>query len=85
MLDGEHETTAAWNPKPPLPELYLEWVLGPGNHSHRVTNDNVIDSFKACGIKAMDGADDHLIHCLKESNGLTNGLYELTKSREATE
>ena len=50
-----------------------------------VTNGNVIDSFKACGIGAMGGADDHLIHCLKESNGLTNGLYVLTKSREATE
>ncbi|KAH7703595.1 pogo transposable element with KRAB domain-like protein [Aphelenchoides avenae] len=31
------------------------------------------------------GADDHLIHCLKEGNGIPNGQYELTKAREAAE
>ncbi|KAH7695893.1 Protein W02H5.4 [Aphelenchoides avenae] len=52
---------------------------------HGVTKDNVINSFKACGIGAIGGTDDHLIHCLKECNGVPNGLYELTKTRVATE
>ncbi|KAH7715211.1 hypothetical protein AAVH_17396 [Aphelenchoides avenae] len=26
-----------------------------------------------------------LVHCLKEGNGIPNGLYELTKDREAAE
>ncbi|KAH7713570.1 Protein W02H5.4, partial [Aphelenchoides avenae] len=83
MLDGVHETTAAGNTKPPPPEHYLEWVLE--SWYDGVTKDNMINSFKACGIGAIGGADDHLIHCLKEGNGIPNGLYELTKSREATE
>ncbi|KAH7707260.1 Protein W02H5.4 [Aphelenchoides avenae] len=75
--------TAAGNPKPPPPELYLEWVLEAWYGG--VTKDNVINSFKACGIGAIGGADDHLIHCLEEHNGIPNGLYELTKAREAAE
>ncbi|KAH7714301.1 hypothetical protein AAVH_18320 [Aphelenchoides avenae] len=49
------------------------------------TKDNVVKSFKACGIDAIGGADDHLIHCLKKGNGIPNGLYEPTKAREAAE
>ncbi|KAH7707069.1 pogo transposable element with KRAB domain-like protein, partial [Aphelenchoides avenae] len=64
MPDGKHETTTAGNPTPPPPELYLEWVLEAWYDG--VTKDNVINSFKACGTGAMGGADDHLIHCLKE-------------------
>ncbi|KAH7707787.1 hypothetical protein AAVH_24976 [Aphelenchoides avenae] len=70
MLDGVDETTAA------------------GTRSHRrpsITKENAINSFKACGIGAIGGADDHLIHCLKDGNGIPNGLYELTKAREASE
>ncbi|KAH7709743.1 Protein W02H5.4 [Aphelenchoides avenae] len=87
MLDGEHETTAAGNPKPPPPGQYLEWVLEAWYDG--VTKDNVVNSFKACGIGAGDGRsgrrDDHLIHCLKEGNGIPNGIYELTKARAAAE
>ncbi|KAH7702682.1 Protein W02H5.4, partial [Aphelenchoides avenae] len=50
-----------------------------------VTKDNVINSFKACGIGAIGGADDHLVHCLKDGNGIPSGLYELTKARVAAE
>ncbi|KAH7710592.1 hypothetical protein AAVH_22142 [Aphelenchoides avenae] len=39
----------------------------------------------ACGIGAIGGADNHLIFCLKEGNGISNGLYELTKAPEAAE
>ncbi|KAH7710532.1 Protein W02H5.4 [Aphelenchoides avenae] len=83
MLEGKHETTVAGDPKPPPPELYLEWVLAAWYDG--VTNDNVVNSFKACGIGAIGGADDHLIHCLKEGNGIPNGMNELTKAREAVE
>ncbi|KAH7705174.1 pogo transposable element with KRAB domain-like protein [Aphelenchoides avenae] len=44
MLDGVHETTPAGNPKPPPPELYLEWVLKAWYDG--VPKDNVINSFK---------------------------------------
>ncbi|KAH7708933.1 Protein W02H5.4 [Aphelenchoides avenae] len=69
--------------EPPPPDLYLEWVLKAWNDG--VMKENVINSFKACGIGAIGGADDDLIHCLKEGNGIPNGLYELTKAREAAE
>ncbi|KAH7709057.1 pogo transposable element with KRAB domain-like protein [Aphelenchoides avenae] len=78
MLEGTHETTAAGNPKPPPPELYLEWVLEAWYDG--VTDDKVINSFKACGIGAIGGADDYLIQRLKEGNAIPNGLYELTKA-----
>ncbi|KAH7708865.1 Protein W02H5.4 [Aphelenchoides avenae] len=83
MLDGVREKTAAGNPKPPPPEVYLEWVLE--SWYGGVTKNNVINSFKACGIGAIGGADDHLIHCPNEGNGIPNGLYELNKAREAAE
>ncbi|KAH7697254.1 pogo transposable element with KRAB domain-like protein [Aphelenchoides avenae] len=83
MLDGEHETTAAGNPKPPPPELYLEWVMEAWYDG--VAKDNVLNSFKACGIGAIGGADDHLIHLLKEGNGIPDGLHELAKARQAAE
>ncbi|KAH7710698.1 Protein W02H5.4 [Aphelenchoides avenae] len=72
MLDGEPETT-----------VYLEWVLEAWYDG--VTKDNVINFFRVCGIDATGGADDHLIHCLKEGSGIPNGLYELNKAREAAE
>ncbi|KAH7705007.1 hypothetical protein AAVH_27794 [Aphelenchoides avenae] len=39
MMHGEHEATAAGNPKPPPPEVYLEWVLEAWNDG--VTKDNI--------------------------------------------
>ncbi|KAH7718711.1 pogo transposable element with KRAB domain-like protein, partial [Aphelenchoides avenae] len=83
MLDREHETTAAGKAKPLPPELYLGWVLEAWYDG--VTKDNVIKSFKACSIGAIGEADDHLIHCSKDGNGIPYGLYELTKAREAAE
>lgn len=83
MLDSVHETTAAGNPKQPPPELYLEWVQETWYDG--VTKDNVSNSFKACGIGAIGAADDHLIHCLEDGNGIPNGLYGQTKAHEAAE
>ncbi|KAH7694741.1 hypothetical protein AAVH_38208 [Aphelenchoides avenae] len=57
MLEGENEATAAGNPKPLPSELYLEWVLEACYDG--VTKDNVINSFRACGIGAIGGADNH--------------------------
>ncbi|KAH7723329.1 Protein W02H5.4 [Aphelenchoides avenae] len=60
------------NPKPPQPETYLEWVLDAWD---AVSEDVIIRSFKACGIStALDGSEDALIHCLKEGNGMPNGV-----------
>ncbi|KAH7705705.1 hypothetical protein AAVH_27090 [Aphelenchoides avenae] len=51
--------------------------------SHEGQRDKLL--FKACGIGAIGGADDHLIHYLKDGSGIPNGLHELTKAREASE
>ncbi|KAH7723741.1 Protein W02H5.4 [Aphelenchoides avenae] len=62
-----------------LPKWVLEaWYDG-------VTKDDVINSFKAWGIGAIGGADDSLIHCLKEDSAIPYGLHELTKARKAAE
>ncbi|KAH7713702.1 Protein W02H5.4 [Aphelenchoides avenae] len=61
----------------------LEWVLKAWYDG--VTKENVINSFKACGIGAIGTTDDHLIHCLKDGNGIPNDLYQLTKARDAAE
>ncbi|KAH7709993.1 pogo transposable element with KRAB domain-like protein [Aphelenchoides avenae] len=64
-------------------EKYKHWVMEAWYDG--VTKDNVINSFKACGIGAIGGVDDHLILCLKEGNGIPNGLHVLDKAREAAE
>ncbi|KAH7711885.1 pogo transposable element with KRAB domain-like protein [Aphelenchoides avenae] len=79
MLDGDHQTTAAGNPKPPQPETYLQWVLDAWD---AVSEEVIIRSFKACGIStALDGSEDDLIHCLKEGNGMPNGVDSLVQAR----
>ncbi|KAH7712778.1 Protein W02H5.4 [Aphelenchoides avenae] len=75
MLDAAHEKIAAGNPKPPPPVLYLEWVLEAWYDG--VTKDTVINSFKVCGIGAIGGAGDHLIHYLKQGNGTPTELAEI--------
>lgn len=80
MVEGDHPTTAGGNPKPPPPEVYLQWII---DAWEAVTKDTIINSFRACGITtAMDGSEDHHIHCLKEGNGIPNGLYSLATARE---
>ncbi|KAH7704383.1 pogo transposable element with KRAB domain-like protein [Aphelenchoides avenae] len=84
MMYGEHEATAAGDPKPPPPEVYLEWVLEAWNHG--VTKDNIVNSFKTCGITtALNGSKDHLIHCLNDGNEMPNGCYKLAQKREEVE
>ncbi|KAH7664926.1 pogo transposable element with KRAB domain-like protein [Aphelenchoides avenae] len=79
MLDRDHKTTAAGNPKPPPPETYLQWVLDAWD---AVNEKVIIRSFKACGIStALDGTEDALIHCLKEGNGMPNGVGSLVQAR----
>ncbi|KAH7729525.1 pogo transposable element with KRAB domain-like protein [Aphelenchoides avenae] len=84
MMNGEREVTAAGNPKSPTPEVYLDWILEAWNDG--VTKDNIVNSFKTCGITtALDGSEDHLIHCLRDANGMPNGCYKLTQKREKAE
>ncbi|KAH7684437.1 pogo transposable element with KRAB domain-like protein [Aphelenchoides avenae] len=79
VLDGDHQTTAAGNPKPPPPETYLQWVL---DAWEAVSEEVIIRSFKACGIStALDGSEDALVHCLKEGNGMPNGVGSLMQAR----
>ncbi|KAH7700528.1 Protein W02H5.4 [Aphelenchoides avenae] len=85
MMPGEHDATAACDPKPPQPEVCLDWVLEAWNDG--VTKDNIVNSLKTCGITtAHDDSEDHLIHCLKNGgNGMPNGCYKLTQTREEPE
>ncbi|KAH7709178.1 pogo transposable element with KRAB domain-like protein [Aphelenchoides avenae] len=71
MMHGEHKATAAGNPKPPPPEVYLEWLLEAWNDG--VTKDNIVNSFKTCGITTALDAD---------GNGMPNGCYKLAQKRE---
>ncbi|KAH7713284.1 pogo transposable element with KRAB domain-like protein, partial [Aphelenchoides avenae] len=79
VLDGDHQTTAAGHPKPPQPETYLQWVLDAWD---AVSEEVIIRSFKACSMcTALDGSEDALIHCLKEGNGMPNGVGSLLQAR----
>ncbi|KAH7724197.1 pogo transposable element with KRAB domain-like protein [Aphelenchoides avenae] len=77
---GDHQTTAAGNPRPPQPETYLQRVL---DAWEAVKEDVIIRSFKACGISTkLDGSEDALIHCLKEGNGMPDGVASLVQARQ---
>ncbi|KAH7694880.1 pogo transposable element with KRAB domain-like protein [Aphelenchoides avenae] len=66
------------------PEVYLDWVLE--SLYDGVTTENVINSFKTCGITtALDGSEDHLIHCLKDGNGMPSSCYKLAQKCEKAE
>ncbi|KAH7715426.1 Protein W02H5.4 [Aphelenchoides avenae] len=55
-----------------LRSLYDQWML----------EEVIIRSFKACGISTeLDGSEDALIHCLKEWNGMPNGVGSLVHAR----
>ncbi|KAH7706045.1 Protein W02H5.4 [Aphelenchoides avenae] len=80
MLEGDHQTTTDGNPRPPPPETYLQWVL---DAWEAVKEDVIIRSFKACGISTkVDGSEHALIHCLKEGNGMPNGVASLVRARQ---
>ncbi|KAH7660397.1 pogo transposable element with KRAB domain-like protein [Aphelenchoides avenae] len=83
-MHGEHEATAAGNPKPPPPEVYLECVLEAWHNG--ATKDNIVNSFKTCGTTtALDGNEDYLIQCLNDGSGMINGCYKLAQKREEAE
>ncbi|KAH7713970.1 Protein W02H5.4 [Aphelenchoides avenae] len=68
MLEGGHQTTTAGNPRPPPPETYLQWVL---------------DAWEAVKEDVMlDGSEDARIHCLKEGNGMPDGVASLVRARQ---
>ncbi|KAH7711627.1 pogo transposable element with KRAB domain-like protein [Aphelenchoides avenae] len=78
MMNGEHEVTAAGNLKPPPPEVYLDWILEAWVDG--VKKGNAVNSFKTCEIMtALDGSEDHLIHCLKDGNGMPKRCYKLAQ------
>ncbi|KAH7720443.1 pogo transposable element with KRAB domain-like protein [Aphelenchoides avenae] len=73
-----------WNApfKRKLRSFYDQWMLD-GDHAwDAVTEDVIVCSFKARGIStALDGSKDDLIHCLKEENGMPNGVGSLVQAR----
>ncbi|KAH7707222.1 pogo transposable element with KRAB domain-like protein [Aphelenchoides avenae] len=70
--------------EPPPPEVYLGWVLEAWYDG--VTTENVTNSFETCGLTtALDGSEDHLVHCLKDGNGMPDGCYKMAQKREQIE
>ncbi|CAK5047195.1 unnamed protein product [Meloidogyne enterolobii] len=79
MLHGERPLTKGGNPAPPPMSVYLEWIV---NAWEKLPRDLIAQSFKTCGItNDPKGSEDHLISCLKESNGMVNlGLARIDKA-----
>ncbi|KAH7660438.1 hypothetical protein AAVH_43778 [Aphelenchoides avenae] len=67
-------STPSTNPKPPPPEVYLDWILEAWHDG--ITKDNVVNSFKTCGITtALDGRRQRM----------PNGCYKLAQKRVEAE
>ena len=71
LSQGIQEYTPSGNLKAPPKKLMVEWVL----ESWASLSPEVIKkSFKVCGLNlALDGSEDHLIHCSKEGQTCENG------------
>ena len=65
MAEGTHEYTAQGNMKAPPRRKIAEWILEAWQELDR---NMISSSFRSCGVYiAVDGCEDELIHCFKES------------------
>ena len=79
MADGQFEYTAGGNPKAPPMRTYLKWVVDAWDS---IPEEVIKDSFKTCGLtNAVDGSEDHLIHCFKMDGPIPNGSQRLHQKR----
>ncbi|KAH7711404.1 pogo transposable element with KRAB domain-like protein [Aphelenchoides avenae] len=70
-------------------QLYNHWMVH-GEHEATAAGNTkppgMGGTTSTCGITtALDGSEDHLIHCLKDGNGMPNVCYKLAQEREEAE
>ncbi|KAH7720386.1 pogo transposable element with KRAB domain-like protein [Aphelenchoides avenae] len=79
MVHGDREETEGGNPKPPPHEVYLQWIVDAWKS---IPREALAASFKTCGITtALDGSEDHLIHCIKPNGPIPSGRGALEEAR----
>ncbi|KAH7708309.1 pogo transposable element with KRAB domain-like protein [Aphelenchoides avenae] len=67
------------NLKPSPLEVYLQWLV---DAWQSIPREALAASFKMCGITtALDGSEDHLIHCIKPDGLIPSGHAALEESR----
>ena len=58
---------------------YLQWIV---DAWEQVPKELVIKSFKGCGLtNALDGAEDDVLHCFKETGSIPSGRELLSEKR----
>ena len=61
--NGKHQYTEAGNMRPPPRREVLKWILLAWDS---LPYEVIVKSFKSCALTlALDGFEDHLIHCFK--------------------
>jgi hypothetical protein len=72
--------TKGGNIAPPPLDIVCSWITIAWD---QISKDVIIKSFKACGISnAIDGSEDHMIDCFKESSPCAKGM-ELLREKNA--
>nr|CAD2184679.1 unnamed protein product [Meloidogyne enterolobii] len=67
------------NPRPPPIQTYMQWIVEAWNV---VTKENIINSFKYCGLtNKTNGAEDGEIHCFKINGPVSEGRAQLRQAR----
>nr|CAD2134366.1 unnamed protein product [Meloidogyne enterolobii]CAD2140475.1 unnamed protein product [Meloidogyne enterolobii]CAD2166879.1 unnamed protein product [Meloidogyne enterolobii]CAD2178924.1 unnamed protein product [Meloidogyne enterolobii]CAD2180845.1 unnamed protein product [Meloidogyne enterolobii] len=67
------------NPRPPPIQTYMQWIVEAWNV---VTKENIINSFKYCGLtNKTNGAEDDEIHCFKINGPVSEGRAQLRQAR----
>lgn len=83
MLHGEKSYTSSGNMRAPSMEVYLQWIV---DAWAKLPATLIIKSFKGCGLtNALDGTEDHCIHCFKPEGSIPSGSSLLRETREKME
>lgn len=73
--ESAHTFTAAGNLRAPSRELAVKWVIQAWSE---VPEEMIVRGLKSCAItNAVDGSEDHLIHCFKPGQPNSSGLEAL--------
>ena len=79
MVHGEKTYTNSGNTRAPSVEVYLGWIVEAWK---QVPSDLIERSFVECGLTiALDGSEDHKIHCFEPENEIPNGWSSLREAR----
>lgn len=78
MAHGEKSFTKGGNMRAVDMVTYLQWIADAWQN---LSTELIVDSFKACGIGALDGSDDNKIACFKQNSSIPNGHIALQEAR----